>query len=113
MSQVGFGIIGMGDWAREVHIPNLLQLPDARIVALASRSEERLQAGRAASGAGTNPALYRDYHDLLHDPEVSAVIVCTPNDTHEALSLEVLQAGKHLLCEKPLSFTLEGCKRVR
>ncbi|HET6386646.1 MAG TPA: Gfo/Idh/MocA family oxidoreductase [Armatimonadota bacterium] len=108
---VRFGLIGLGEWARTVHIPNLLRLPEAQIAALASRSEGRLDAGRAAAGAH-HPRLYTDYRELLKDPDLDAVIVCTPNATHEAITLEALEAGKHVLCEKPLSFTREGCERV-
>jgi myo-inositol 2-dehydrogenase / D-chiro-inositol 1-dehydrogenase len=116
MAQVGFGLVGTGEWARNVHIPNLLRTDGARIAALSSRSPERLAAGRdavAAGARGDQPTLYQDYKALLADPAVDAVIVCTPNDTHEAMTLEALAAGKHVLCEKPLSLTLEGCRRAR
>ena len=113
---IGIGIIGLGEWARTVHIPNLLRVPAARVTALASRSQRNLEAGRVAVLAGGHarpPALLTDYRDLLRSLDVDAVIVSTPNATHEALTLEALAAGKHVLCEKPLSFSLEGCKRVR
>lgn len=115
MEQVRFGLIGMGEWARTVHIPNLIQIEGAHITALCSRSPENLKAGEGAArtGNGRNaPRLYSDLTELLNDPAVDAVIVCTPNGTHEAITVEALQAGKHVLCEKPLSFTLDGCRRV-
>src|SRR6185437_8921399 len=109
---VGIGLIGLGEWARTVHIPNILRVPDARITALATRNSERLQAAANLVPGGA-PALYTDYRNLLDDSAVDAVIISTPNNSHEALALEALAAGKHVLCEKPLSFSLEGCTRVR
>lgn len=105
MAPLKYGLIGMGRWAREVHIPVLNQIERAEIVALSSRSEENLR--RAAERAKGEPRLYRDYRQLLVDPEVEAVVICTPNHTHPQIAREALEAGKHVFCEKPLALTLE------
>ncbi|HIE08907.1 MAG TPA: Gfo/Idh/MocA family oxidoreductase [Armatimonadetes bacterium] len=105
MAVLKYGLIGMGRWAREVHIPVLNQIEGAEIVALSSRSEENLK--KAAEVAKGEPRLYQDYRQLLQDPEVEAVVICTPNHTHAKIAKEALEAGKHVFCEKPLALTLE------
>ena len=49
----------------------------------------------------------RDYHDVLKDPEIEAVSVCTPNNVHASIAIDALRAGKHVLCEKPAARTYE------
>ena len=111
MSRVRIGIIGLGAWARDVHIPNLLQIPDAVVTALCSRSEEN--RARACESLGGAPAESTDYNDLLNDPNVDAVLVCPPNHLHETVATAALKAGKHVLCEKPITLSLDGCARLR
>ena len=82
MAPLKYGLIGMGRWAREVHIPVLNQIEEAEIVALSSRSEENLR--RAAEVAKGSPRLYRDYRQLIEDPEVEAVAI-THNETSVGL----------------------------
>jgi UDP-N-acetyl-2-amino-2-deoxyglucuronate dehydrogenase len=126
---LGIGIVGCGVIAR-THIRALLQFPrEARVVALASRSiesvagaAEYLRAGaeeRATEATGDSElaALYReharrpptahaDYLDLVADPAVDAVIVTTPPFLHHPIALAALDAGRHVLCEKPLAISL-------
>ncbi len=125
---IGVGIVGCGVIARS-HIRALLQFPrEARVVALASRSAEsvegaaeylRQQAEEHAAEAldAEMAALYRehaaraptsflDYRDLAVDPAVDAVIVTTPPFLHHPVALAALRAGRHVLCEKPMSVSL-------
>jgi predicted dehydrogenase len=111
VSSVRIGIVGLGHWAHEVHIPNLLQTPGCEVVAVCSRSEANRAKAKAA--LGNAPKEYTDYHELLNDSAVDAVIVCPPNHLHETVSLDALEAGKHVLCEKPISLSLSGCARLR
>lgn len=111
MSPVRIGIIGLGHWARDVHIPNLLQTPGCEVTALCSRSEEN--RARAREQLGSSPREYTQFHEILGDPDVDAVIVCPPNHLHEPVSVEALNAGKHVLCEKPITMSLAGCARIR
>ena len=53
-----------------------------------------------------------DYHDVIGDPEVEAVSVCTPNRMHPVIAMDALRAGKHVLCEKPMATTLADCERM-
>lgn len=104
---LGIGIVGVGGIA-VFHMAALRGMADAQLVAVcdvdADRAQEVAHTQRCA-GYGT-------VAELLADEAVDAVIVCTPNMTHEQLGLEVLAAGKHLLMEKPLALTAEGARAV-
>ncbi len=54
----------------------------------------------------------RDYHDILNDPEIQAVLICSSTDTHSEISLEAIKAGKHIFCEKPIDHDLEKIAAV-
>lgn len=100
---VGIGIIGVGGIA-ESHLAALHSVPDGRLAAVCDLVVERAEAIGAREGA----AAYGSVEELLADPAVEAVIVCTPNFTHEDIGHQVLGAGKHLLMEKPLAMTPDG-----
>src|SRR3954469_293199 len=78
------GMVGLGHWARDVHIPNLLRVPDADVVAICGRSEQSRAGGRralaaAANSVGSPPREYADYRKLLDDRDIDAVVISTPN----------------------------------
>ena len=53
-----------------------------------------------------------DWHDIINDPEIDVVSICTPNDSHAPIAIAALQAGKHVICEKPIASTLEDAKAM-
>lgn len=53
-----------------------------------------------------------DWHDIINDPEIDVVSICTPNNTHATIAIAALQAGKHVICEKPIASTLEDAKKM-
>ncbi len=110
MDPLRYGIIGLGGWARGVHIPNLNQIKQARIAAVCSRSEENRAKALALCGGG--PKAFADYRELLASPEVDAVVIATPNNTHAAISREALAASKHVYCEKPMGLSVVECDDV-
>ena len=59
------------------------------------------------------PKAYSDYHELLKDPEIDIVSICLPNKIHAPVTIEALEAGKHVLCEKPMAPTAEDGRRMR
>ena len=54
----------------------------------------------------------RDYHEILNDPEIDAVLICSSTNTHSPISLEAIAAGKHVFCEKPIDHDLTKIKQV-
>lgn len=107
---VRVGIIGTGGIARFAHIPGYKAQPDVEIAAFADVAPGR--AAEAAKEFGV-PAAYTDYREMLAKERLDAVSVCTPNFAHKEATIAALQAGCHVLCEKPIAMTLkEGQEMV-
>lgn len=58
------------------------------------------------------PNAAKDYKEILNDPEIQAVLICSSTDTHSSISLEAIAAGKHVFCEKPIDHDLDRIKEV-
>ena len=99
------GIIGCGGIANGKHMPNLKKLDDKlELVAFCDIVLERAEA--AAKKFGTEDAkVYEDYKELLKDETIDVVHVCTPNRSHSFITIDALEAGKHVMCEKPMAKT--------
>lgn len=102
MSKIKVAVIGCGSIANAAHIPSYMNNEDAEIVYFCDIIPERAEAAVAKYGCGK---AITDYHDILNDPEIVAVSVCTPNYAHASIAIECLRAGKHVLCEKPAART--------
>ena len=102
MEKVKVAVIGCGTIANSAHIPSYMNNPNAQIVYFCDIIPERADAAVAKYGCGK--AVY-DYHEVLADPEVEAISVCTPNKMHPVIAMDALRAGKHVLCEKPAART--------
>lgn len=99
MKRTRFGIVGTGrisDWV----LKGAVMDPRFEAAAVCSRSEEKGKAFAASHGIGK---VYTDIKKMAADPEIDAVYIGTPNDTHKALAVLCLNHGKHVLCEKPLA----------
>ncbi len=105
---VGVGIVGCGKIAQVRHLPEYEGNPDARIVGLYDNNAQR--AAELAERYGC--VAFDNLDDLLASPDIDAVSVCTSNATHADVSVRALQAGKHVLCEKPMAISLEECVRM-
>lgn len=112
MSSVRIGIAGLGWWACEVHIPNLLRVPGAEVRALCSRSPQNIERGRKALAGHPEPLVFSDYEALLASDAVDAVVICTPNHLHAPMTLAALWVGKHVLVEKPLGLDPAECQPI-
>jgi predicted dehydrogenase len=100
---VRVGMIGAG-WPGERHADGYLAAPGCRIVAVADSHPERGEIFAARYGKpreGMPIAVYKDYHELLADKSIDAVSVALPNFLHRPATVAALDAGKHVLCEKP------------
>ena len=92
---VKIGIIGCGGIANSKHMPSLSKLKNVQLVAFCDLIEEK--AVKAAKKFGTEDAkVYVDYKELLKDPEIEVVHVCTPNRSHSFITVDALHAGKHV-----------------
>ncbi len=98
--RVHVGVIGAG--IGRLHIQSYCKCPEAEVVAICDAREDR--ARRVASEFGI-PHLYTDYRDMLALPGLDAVSVCTPNYLHAQMTIDSFEAGKHVICEKPLAIT--------
>ena len=108
---VKVGIIGCGGIANGKHMPSLSKIPNVQMVAFCDIVEEKAQ--KAAEKFGVAGAkVYTDYTELLADPEIEVVHVCTPNRSHANISIDALHAGKHVMCEKPMAKTAADAKRM-
>ena len=105
---LNIGIIGCGKIAQVRHLPEYEQNPGARIAGLYDLNQERAQTLAAQYGA----KVYPSYEALLADPAIDAVSVCSANVSHAEITVAALEAGKHVLCEKPMATTLEDCERM-
>ncbi len=103
MSIVKIAVIGCGSIAQHRHLPEYSMNENVEIVAVCDVVEER--AHKVASKYGV--IAYTSYEELLADPEVDAVSVCTPNYLHAPISIAALEAGKHVLCEKPMATSMQ------
>ena len=97
MDKVRWGFIGAGMIAKKALWPALLNSNVGEIYAVAARDEGR---AKALSPSGR---IYTNYDDLLADPNVEAIYISLPNSLHMPWSIRALEAGKHVLCEKPLA----------
>jgi 1,5-anhydro-D-fructose reductase (1,5-anhydro-D-mannitol-forming) len=102
MSQLGWGVVGIGGFLTGTIAPAMAAESHCRIVAAASRDLER--ASEFASGYG-DVRPYDDYEVMLGDPDVEAVYIATPNALHPAQVIAAARAGKHVYCDKPLATT--------
>lgn len=103
MNKVKVAVIGCGTIANNAHIPSYLGCPDAEIKYFCDIIPERAEEAVKKYGCGKAVV---DYKEVLADPEIDAVSVCTPNKMHSIITCDALRAGKHVLCEKPAARTL-------
>lgn len=112
MKKLKIGIIGCGGIANQKHFPALSQQQDkAELVAFCDIQVERAKTACEKYGVvGAN--YYQDYHDLLADPAIDIVHVCTPNVSHSPITVAAFEAGKHVLCEKPMAHNTEAAEKM-
>lgn len=110
MKTLKIGIIGIGVIATTKHIPSLLKRDDIEIKALCDMEPERCE--KAKKDFHLDARVYTDYHQLCTDPELDVVHVCTPNPLHCPMTVEALQNGKHVHCEKPMACTYADTRKM-
>ncbi|CAN5714068.1 Gfo/Idh/MocA family oxidoreductase [soil metagenome] len=108
-NRVRWGILSTARIAREKVIPAMFKGVGIDVVAIASRAED---AALEAADALRIPRAHATYEALLEDSEVDAVYVCVPNHLHVTWTIRALEAGKHVLCEKPIGMDTEDAERL-
>jgi len=105
------GMIGCGGIANNKHLPNLKGTGRAEVVAFCDIVEDR--AVKTAEKFGTPDAkVYTDYKKLLEDNTLDIVYVCTPNKSHSFITIDALESGKHVMCEKPMAKTAKEARAM-
>ena len=101
------GVVGTGNVGL-IRVRALKRATGCELTAIADLDEDRARALARSSGI----EVFRDYQDMLKSDRVDGVIVSTPPQLHEEMVIASLEAGKHVLCEKPLSNTVDSCRRM-
>lgn len=102
------GMIGAGNVTR-FHVPGWQASPDAELVAGADMDETLLKSWGRENGV---PRLYADWRELVADPDIDIIDICTPNMVHAPMAIAALEAGKHVLCEKPLATRTDEIRQM-
>jgi predicted dehydrogenase len=104
-----WGILSTANIARKVMIPALKKTPMAEVLAVASRDGRKAKVFAEELGI---PRSYGSYQALLEDPEIDAVYIPLPNHLHKEWTIRAAEAGKHILCEKPLALNAVECETM-
>lgn len=100
MERVRVGVVGTSWWADEMHLPNLKSHPKAEVAAICGRNRER---ARNMAQKYAIPDVFTDYREMIAHGSLDALVVATPDDLHYPVAMAALDAGLHVLCEKPLA----------
>ncbi len=103
--KVGVVGLGIGRWQLESY----LAMPEARVTAICDIDEDKVKTAATRYGIAK---VYTDYEEMLKNGNIDAVSICVPNHMHAPIAVCALENGRHVLCEKPLSSSLEEGKKV-
>ena len=106
---LGVALVGAGNLARWVHLPNLKKVPNAHLRAVFSANGPRGKSYALRFGA---EYCCSEYTEVLNDPEIEVVVIVSRNGQHAPQALQALQAGKHVFLEKPMALTVDECRAL-
>ena len=107
MEPVRWGVLSTAKIAREKVIPSMQNSPNCQVQAIASRD---LNKAKQVANELNIPKSYGHYDELLNDPQIEAIYNPLPNHLHVPWSIRAANAGKHVLCEKPISMDADELK---
>ncbi len=108
-AKVKFGVISCAKIAQTKHIPALKNVANAEVAAISSRSAHKAQDVAARFGI---PKSYGSYEELISDPGIDAVVNPLPNTMHHEWTIRAVNAGKHVMCEKPIAMTVQEAREM-
>lgn len=111
MDELRVGVIGVG-WPGQRHIEGYQTHSGVQIVALADKDTDLARRVAADHDLDHGLRIYENYEELLARGDIDAVSICTPNYLHAPMAIDALDAGKHILCEKPLASTVADGERI-
>jgi len=109
MSKVRYGIIGFGIFAEKSLLPAFRQATQSELIAL---HKTQLDAAKAKAAQYGIPYFYDSPEGLVGNPAIDAVVIASPNALHAEHTILAAQAGKHILCEKPMAMNVEECQQM-
>ncbi|OKH54512.1 glucose-fructose oxidoreductase [Calothrix sp. HK-06] len=111
--RLGWAIVGLGKFATEQIIPSFAECKSSKLVAFVSG--DKAKAEKYALSYGVNPKNiynYQNYDSIRNNPEIDVIYIILPNGLHAEYTIRGLQAGKHLMCEKPMANTVQECQAM-
>ncbi len=112
MGKLRIGIVGCGGIANGKHLPALSRQSErVELVAFCDLILERAEKAAKEYGA-PGAKVMLDYHEMMADPSIDVVHVCTPNRSHCEITVAALEAGKHVMCEKPMAKTVADAQKM-
>lgn len=105
------GIIGCGGIANAKHMPSLAKIAEIEMVAFCDTEIEKAEAASKKYGS-EGAMVYTNYKELLKDAKIDVIHVCTPNRSHSSITIDVLESGKHVMCEKPMAKTSKEAREM-
>ena len=106
--KLNFGVISCAEMAQR-HMNAVERNAACELYMLCDIDEKKLKDAAEKFGVERTTT---DYHDMINDPAIDAIIIVSPDQTHREIAVAALQAGKHVLCEKPMALTIEDCKAM-
>jgi predicted dehydrogenase len=106
---IGVGIVGAGFWPRLAQLPAFASIPEWEVVGIASGRRSSAESLAADFGI---PRVYDDYSQLIDDDDIAVVDIVTPNYLHREIAVRAFEAGKDVICIKPLAHTLADAHAI-
>lgn len=111
--KIGYAVVGLGSYATRQIMPNFANCEHSRLVALVSGTPAKLeQYGTQYDVPKTHRYSYADFDKIKDNPDIDAVYIILPNALHAEYSIRAAQAGKHVMCEKPMAISVAECQAM-
>ncbi len=108
---IRIGVIGCGSIATKKHMPALKKIAGVELVAFCDIIPDRAESSAKEFGT-LDSKVYTDYKELLKDSSIDVIHVCTPNRSHSFITVDALESGKHVMCEKPMAINTAEAEKM-